>query len=166
MKGREASVHLGGTPAVVAVALGLAMALGACKPAEKPPARVAGQGAVVAPAPPEEPAEKAPQGATPAEAEQPTAPAPVAEQESPTAPDATAEPVAPVDPERRMLSAYREIYCHQKKNDQRGVIAVWQQYGYDSASWAAEAQAAAKRAAEDPKGFGARWAQISAEPCP
>lgn len=157
-------------PSAIGTWAALALALGACTTTDKaaPPTSKA---AAVAPAPEEPPTVPAPgQGepdpAPPAPAQQEPAPQqpepPVAEQ----APPDDAQPVAAVDPERRLLSAYREIYCRQKSNDQRGVIAVWQQYGYDSASWATEAQAAAKRAAEDPKGFGARWAQISAQPCP
>lgn len=109
-----------------------------------------------------QPSEAPPSDAPPPSDGQPTDTPPSEAQ----AGDAAAHPTEAVDPDRRLLSAYREIYCHQKLNDQRGVIAVWQQYGYTPETWATEAQAAARRAAADPKGFGAQWARISADPCP
>jgi hypothetical protein len=139
----------------------LASLAASCK-ADAPPSTSEAHGAAVKAAPPVAAPAPEPVPAPAAAADAQVAPAPHEE-----APDqAERKAPDPVDPERRLLSAYREVYCLQKKNDQRGVIAVWQQYGYEPETWATDVQAAAQRAQQDPKGFGAKWSAIADEPCP
>lgn len=156
------------TSRALVLCLCLVVSLAACKGEPSAPAKAPIEGAAVKPAP-----EAAPPAPAQAEAapEAPTveaAPAGAPEEQAAPPDGGAAEqaPAEPVDPDRRLLSAYREIYCLQKKNDQMGVMGVWQRYGYDSAGWAKDVQTAAKRAQEDPKGFGARWTKIAEEPCP
>jgi hypothetical protein len=119
--------------------------------------------------PPAAPA--APKAAPPAPPTPPPAPRPTPTPDPPAnaPPEDTAsakEPEPKVHTDTEILAIYREVYCLQRRGDQASILELWEAHGLTSETWAQAMRKAARRAVDDPNGFGAGWAEIADTPCP